>query len=616
MLTRTFFARAPLAPGRFAPLPVGAVSAQGATRDRLLALRGGLLSRCASVFPEAGEQSAWFGGPLGGGMHAPELLEAMLLTGAQLGDEELRREALRLCGRVVERQREDGSFGAPGETFAARGRMLRALCAAYSMSGDKQFLTFMLRYMKYLHDTLRVRALSAEDAMHTADTLEAGVLLYNVTGQKAILSVLMMLVSQGADYTSLFHAFPYRTPISRSFTARELLDALAHEDESGYTHHLLRSASGANLCEGLRASALCGVLTGSGKHLSAPEAGLARLNKAHGAAGGGVTADPLLGGTHPSRGVSAVSACELAASLETLLACPGGEFGADQLETLMSNTVDAAVAPDGRGVQPMQQANQAMLSRAARFPLSGDDAGLFGLEDGDALCALLSAWPRFVQSQWMVSRDDGLCAMGYAPCSVRYRLSDASVRVDVSGEYPAGGSVRITVHTDKKAAFPIHLRIPEWANGATVAADGDILPAQAGGFVTLNRDWQDGDELLLTLPMAVRKLPAFHQAVSVARGPSRFVYAPKTVAHDDVLSAGMDFAVALVGAEEIRVIERMDGSVALSARVTPLPRWGMRAASCDQPPIVLSDANIALAFDAELVPYAEAAIRLAVLPVL
>ena len=238
------------------------------------------------------------------------------------------------------------------------------------------------------------------------------------------------------------------------------------------------------------------------------------------------------------------------------------------------------------------------------------------IQHTDALCALLSAWPRFVQSQWMVSRDDGLCAMGYAPCSVRYRLSDASVRIDVSGEYPAGGSVRITVHTDKKAAFPIHLRIPEWANGATVAVDGDILPAQAGGFVTLNRDWQDGDELLLTLPMAVRKLPAFHQAVSVARGPIRFVYAPKTVAHDDVLSAGMDFAVALVGAEEIRVIERMDGSVALSARVTPLPRWGMRAASCDQPPIVLSDANIALAFDAELVPYAEAAIRLAVLPVL
>lgn len=109
---------------------------------------------------------------------------------------------------------------------------------------------------------------------------------------------------------------------------------------------------------------------------------------------------------------------------------------------------------------------------------------------------------------------------GYAPCSVRYRLSGASVRVDVESDYPASGSVHITVHTDTKAAFPIHLRIPEWANGATVAVDGEILPAQAGGFVTLNRDWQDGDEILLTLPMAVRRLPAFHQAVSVARGPA------------------------------------------------------------------------------------------------
>ena len=86
MLTRTFFARAPLAPGRFAPLPVGAVSAQGAMRDRLLALRGGLLSRCASLFPEAGEQSAWFGGALAGGMHAPELLEALQKTNDLLKD--------------------------------------------------------------------------------------------------------------------------------------------------------------------------------------------------------------------------------------------------------------------------------------------------------------------------------------------------------------------------------------------------------------------------------------------------------------------------------------------------------------------------------------------------
>ncbi|MDO5297983.1 MAG: glycoside hydrolase family 127 protein [Clostridia bacterium] len=620
MLTRTFFARAPLAPGRFAPLPVGAVTAQGELRERLIALRGGLLSRCASLFPEAGAQSAWFGGDLPGGMRAPELLDAMLLTSALLSDEELRRDALRLCGRAADTQREDGSFGTPGESFAARGRMLRAITHAYSMSGEKRLLTFMLRYMKYLQDALKAQPLPAEDAMHISDTLEAGIFLYNVTGQKAILSVLTALLAQGADYTSLFHAFPYRTPVSRSFSEEAIRIALTDEDEAGYTHHLLRTASGQNLCEGLRASALAGVLTGSGKHLSAPEAGLARMNKAHGAVCGGVTADPLLAGTHPSRGVSALSACELAASLESLLACPGGEHGADQLETLVYNAIAAAFAQDGRGVQPMQQANQVKLSRDARFPLTDEDAGLFSLSDGDALCALLGAWPRFAMHQWMLSRDDGLCAMGYAPCSVRYRLGGTGVRLHIAGRYPAGGSVRITVHVEQSAAFPIHLRIPAWAKGATAAIAGEILPAVPGTFLTVNRQWHDGDELLLTLPMTAELVPGFHQAVSVARGPLRFVYAPKAQCLNDesgiaLMDAEAGFGIALLGSAPLEAQET-DSGVTLRARAVPVPRWGLRGASCDQPPITLGDVNMDAAFDAELVPYACAPIRLAVLPVL
>ena len=101
MLTRTFFTRAPFAPGRFCALPAGAVIAKGTSADRLIAQRAGLLSRCASVFPETGESCAFYGGTLPGGVAAGNLLEAMLLTGSQLGDEELRRQALSLAMRVV-----------------------------------------------------------------------------------------------------------------------------------------------------------------------------------------------------------------------------------------------------------------------------------------------------------------------------------------------------------------------------------------------------------------------------------------------------------------------------------------------------------------------------------
>ena len=612
MLTRTFFPRAPLSPGRFAPLPAGAVTARGEMRDRLLALRGGLLSRCESLFPHTGSASSWFGGSLEGGMDAANLLEASLLTAALLGDEELRRASLRLADAVIDAQREDGCFGAEDETFTARGRMLRALLPAYTMTGDKRLLTFMLRYMKYLKDTLEASPLSADDAMHTADTLEAGIFLYNVTGQKAILSVLMTLVSQGADYTSLFHSFPYRTPISRTMSVEALLSALASEEEDGYAHHLLRTASSANLCEGLRTSALCAVLTGSGKHLSAPETGLVRMNKAHGAACGGITGDPLLAGAHPSRGVSSLSLCELAASLETLISCPAGEHVCDQLEQVMYNGVAAAFSGDLRAVQSIQQANQTKISCAPRFPLSCEAANLFALCDSEALTALLGAWPRFAQHQWLLSRDEGLYAASYAPCQVRYRLGGASVRLNVESSYPASGSIRITVSLDKNAAFPLHLRIPAWAKGATAAVGGQIIPAQDSAILTVNREWHDGDELLLTLPMSVRRVSAFHEAVTITRGPLVYACAPAFTAADvsgeHVMTACKDFGVALRKDAPIEAAE--DGS--LHTRGVTVPRWGMKGESCDQPPITLGDG--CMETEVTLVPYASAAIRLAVLP--
>ncbi len=616
MLTRTFFTRAPLTPGRFAPLPAGAILARGDMRDRLLSLRAGLLSRCESLFPHAGSQSSWFGGGLTGGYDAANLLEASLLTSALLGDDELRRSSLRLADAVIDGQREDGSFGDENETFSARGRMLRALCTAYSMTGDKRMLSFMLRYMKFLKDTLADAPLSAQDAMHTADTLEAGVYLYNVTAQKAILSVLMTLISQGADYTTVFHSFPYRTPVSRTMTEEALYEALSSEGEDGYVHHLLRTSESANLCEGLRASAFAAQLTGSGKHMSAPETGIARMNKYHGAVCGGVTGDPQLAGTHPSRGVSAKGLCELAASLEALIAAPNGEHFGDQLDALMYNGVAAVIAPDGRSVQPMQQANQVRISRAHRFPLAPAGANLFSLEDSETLCALLGAWPRFAQNQWLLSRDGGFYANSYAPCQVRYRLDGASVRLNVESRYPVSGNIRITINLDQSAAFPLHLRIPAWAKGAAAAIAGEIIPASAGTILTLNRQWHDGDELLLTLPMTVERIACFHQAQAIARGPLRFAYAPAFSESEDengvvMFTAKPGFGIALCENAPIEA-EESEAGVTLRTQATLAENWGMRGESCDQPPMTVAAAE---PFGVTLVPYAGAQIRLSVFPV-
>ena len=617
MLTRTFFNRAPLVQTRFAPLPVGAVCAQGALRERLLSLRAQLLSRCAVLCPQAAEGSVWYGGELPGGRQAADLLDAMLHCSALLGDQPLRDQALRLALRIAQSQREDGSFGAADETFAARGAMLRALRSAYSLSGEKQILTFMLRYMKFLKDELPRQPLAPDDALHTGDTLETGVFLYNVTGQKAIIPVLTMLIAQGADYTSLFHTFPYRTPVSRTLSSASLEEALSREGEDGYYHHLLRTASAQNLGEGLRTAALSGLVTGSGKHLSAPEVGLTRMMKAHGAPCGGLTGTPLLAGRNPAAGVSAASICQLADSLETLLCCPDGEHVADQLETLVYNGLYAAFASDDRGVQRVQQANQTRISREPRFDMTDENANLFTCEDGETLCALLAALPRFAQAQWQLSRDGGLCAMGYAPCALRYRLGDTAVRLSIDSDYPNSGAVRITLHLNTDAAFPIHLRIPAWASGATAAVSGSVHEGTAGKFLTLNRQWHDGDEILLNLPMTVERIDCFHQSISVARGPLRFVHAPAFDANTTeegyaLMDAKEGFGVALRADAAFDVMTGADGGIVLKTRAVALPRWKMKGASCAQPPIALDETGAE--FELTLVPYAKAPIRLAVLP--
>ncbi|MFR5795299.1 MAG: hypothetical protein ACLUI3_06890 [Christensenellales bacterium] len=97
MLTRTFFARAPLA-----PVVSPAARRRGFRTGR--DARPPSCAACSPLRPSSGAGSRAMVRRLGGGMHAPEL-QVMLLTGAQLGDG-MRREALRLCGRVVERQRE------------------------------------------------------------------------------------------------------------------------------------------------------------------------------------------------------------------------------------------------------------------------------------------------------------------------------------------------------------------------------------------------------------------------------------------------------------------------------------------------------------------------------
>jgi hypothetical protein len=120
-------------------------------------------------------------------------------------------------------------------------------------------------------------------------------------------------------------------------------------------------------------------------------------------------------------------------------------------------------------------------------------------------------------------RDDSLVAAAYAPCEATLLLRGAAVHVAEETEYPFRGRITLTISPERPLVFPLQLRIPEWAAGATLRVNGDPQPdPPAGTFARIERTWKAGDRVNLELPMELRTSRWFHDAVAVERGPLVF----------------------------------------------------------------------------------------------
>ena len=97
----------------------------------------------------------------------------------------------------------------------------------------------------------------------------------------------------------------------------------------------------------------------------------------------------------------------------------------------------------------------------------------------------------------------------YIPSTLRWtqdesRHGGAQVELTQKGEYPYDSQVQFEVKTTKAAEFAVNLRIPAWAEGASIAVNGKRQAAQAGGFARVQREWKNGDRIELELPLTTR----------------------------------------------------------------------------------------------------------------
>ena len=127
-------------------------------------------------------------------------------------------------------------------------------------------------------------------------------------------------------------------------------------------------------------------------------------------------------------------------------------------------------------------------------------------------------------------------------------LSPQAVLQDT--DYPFDGRIRVQVTPERSARFAVSIRIPQWAEGATLQVNGMPHAATivAGSYAIIEREWNAGDEILLDLPMVpvahgqvqqntqesfapdgspVRQQVMHYEYIAVTRGP--LVYASDLV---------------------------------------------------------------------------------------
>lgn len=118
--------------------------------------------------------------------------------------------------------------------------------------------------------------------------------------------------------------------------------------------------------------------------------------------------------------------------------------------------------------------------------------------------------------------DDELWVNQFIASEVDWR--DAGVRVRQETEFPTSDVVRLRIGVEASKRFKLYVRRPRWVAGELgISLSGKPLEVTrtAGGYVTIDREWRDGDVVELRLPMSLRSeaMPDNANRVAAFYGP-------------------------------------------------------------------------------------------------
>ncbi len=529
--------RAPLQQNAYNPLPLGAVTPQGWLRKQLEIQASGLTGHLGEFWNDVGSNSGWLGGTGESWERGPYYLDGLLPLAYQLNDPTLKAKAQKWVDWSLTHQQPNGQFGPPSnDDWWPRMVMLKVLTQYQEVSGDPRVIPLMKKYFTYELRELPKRPLKDWGKYRWQDNVYSVLWLYNRTGDKSLLQLADLLHKQGYDWEAQFADFKY--------TGKQNKHKLGLEPGQMPTEAAMQT-HGVNNAMALKAAPIWWLVSGKATDRMGIDQMMAMLDKYHGLPNGMFSGDEHLAGPDPSQGIELCAVVESMFSYEEALAILGDGRLADRLERVAYNALPATLSDDMWSHQYDQQPNQIACTLAHRqWSTNGDESNLFGLAPHFGCCTanLHQGWPKLVSNLWMATNDGGLFAAVYAPSEVQTTVHGKSVSVSETTDYPFGNSVKFTMTLQQPQTFPLALRLPAWAETATVNVNGKLAttlksscPATADRFQKaqadcdvskmisrVDRKWRNGDVVTVSFQMTPRVSHWYRQAAVFERGPLVF----------------------------------------------------------------------------------------------
>ncbi|MHB8901435.1 MAG: beta-L-arabinofuranosidase domain-containing protein, partial [Thermoguttaceae bacterium] len=183
--------------------------------------------------------------------------------------------------------------------------------------------------------------------------------------------------------------------------------------------------------------------------------------------------------------------------IDSLMRLEGDMRYGDLLERTIYNALLAANAPDGRWIRYFT-------------PFTGDRQ--YDTRDFFCCCGnYRRAVAELPQKVYYRTPEGGIALNLFTNSRKTFQVGGVPVTLRQETSYPNDGQVKLTFSVPGPAAFPLQFRTPRWCSQVTVRVNDEppvpIDPsAQKLGCHVLDRTWNDGDVVQISMPMAWRLL--------------------------------------------------------------------------------------------------------------